>query len=181
MSPFLILVTVRPVWRSASEKASASVALEMTFNSTPRCTMVCAICGLMPLIMQSAPISRAAATVFSRCCAVKRIDRWHAGDVDDGDLGLDVHDRLQQVLHHHLRSLAVQRSDQRQCKNAVPQFDDRRRQFSDLALLANDDLFAALLEHIESEKAEFVEKDGRRPDGRGDLLRPTSPCRGSTH
>ena len=28
-----------------------------------------AICGRMPLMMQSAPISRAAVTVFSRCCA----------------------------------------------------------------------------------------------------------------
>ena len=32
--------------------------------------MVWAICGRMPLMMQSAPISRAAATVFSRCWAV---------------------------------------------------------------------------------------------------------------
>ena len=31
--------------------------------------MVCAICGRMPLMMQSAPIRRAAATVFSRCWA----------------------------------------------------------------------------------------------------------------
>ena len=31
--------------------------------------MVWAICGRMPLMMQSAPISRAAATVFSRCWA----------------------------------------------------------------------------------------------------------------
>ena len=38
-------------------------------RSTPRWTIVCAICGRMPLMMQSAPISRAAATVLSRCCA----------------------------------------------------------------------------------------------------------------
>ena len=31
--------------------------------------MVCAICGRMPLMMQSAPMSCAAATVLSRCCA----------------------------------------------------------------------------------------------------------------
>jgi hypothetical protein len=31
--------------------------------------MVCAICGRMPLMMQSAPMRRAAATVFMRCCA----------------------------------------------------------------------------------------------------------------
>ncbi len=58
------------VLRSASVKASASVALVDTADrSTPRCTMVCAICGRMPLMMQSAPIRRAAATVFSRCWA----------------------------------------------------------------------------------------------------------------
>src|SRR5207248_5468100 len=62
--------TVWPVRCSASAKASASVALVVTFpRSTPRCTMVCAICGLTPLMMQSAPISRAAAMVLSRCWA----------------------------------------------------------------------------------------------------------------
>ena len=45
------------------------VALETTFSSTPRCTMVWAICGRMPLMMQSAPISRAAEIVLIRCCA----------------------------------------------------------------------------------------------------------------
>jgi hypothetical protein len=50
--------------------ASASVALVVTCpRSTPRWTMVCAICGRMPLMMQSAPMRRVAATVFRRCCA----------------------------------------------------------------------------------------------------------------
>src|SRR5690606_15676220 len=66
----LIGTTVRLTRRSARASASANVALETTFSSTPRCTMVCAICGRMPLTMQSAPINRAAATVLSRCCAV---------------------------------------------------------------------------------------------------------------
>ena len=33
--------------------------------------MVCAICGRTPLMMHSAPISRAAVMVFSRCCATR--------------------------------------------------------------------------------------------------------------
>ncbi len=33
--------------------------------------MVCAIWGRMPLMMHSAPMSRAALTVFSRCCATR--------------------------------------------------------------------------------------------------------------
>ena len=41
----------------------------MPCRSMPRCTMVCAICGRMPLMMQSAPIRRIAVTVLSRCCA----------------------------------------------------------------------------------------------------------------
>ncbi len=61
--------TVRPVRFSASAKASASVAFETTFSSTPRCTIVWAIWGRMPEMMQSAPISRAAAMVLSRCWA----------------------------------------------------------------------------------------------------------------
>src|ERR1700733_9885665 len=64
------LVTIRPVRSSAIASASAKVAFEMTFSSTPKCTMVCAICGRMPLMMQSAPMRRAAATGLSRCCAV---------------------------------------------------------------------------------------------------------------
>src|SRR5262249_10890542 len=62
--------TASPALRSAMERASASLGLVMTsVSSTPRCTMVCAICGRMPLTMHSAPMRRAAATVFSRCWA----------------------------------------------------------------------------------------------------------------
>src|SRR6185436_9193589 len=62
--------TVALILRNASVKASARVAFVVTADrSTPRCTMVCAICGRMPLMMQSAPMSRAAATVFNKCCA----------------------------------------------------------------------------------------------------------------
>ena len=64
------LTTLWPLRRRATANASASVALVVTSDrSTPRWMMVCAICGRIPLIRQSAPISRAAATVFNRCCA----------------------------------------------------------------------------------------------------------------
>ena len=59
------------VRRSASPSASAMVALETTFSSRPRWTIVWAICGRMPLRMQSAPISRAAEIVLIRCCATR--------------------------------------------------------------------------------------------------------------
>src|SRR5207342_903319 len=62
--------TVYPERFSASVSASASVAfVEMPCRSMPRWTMVWAICGRMPLMMQSAPISRMAVTVLSRCWA----------------------------------------------------------------------------------------------------------------
>src|SRR6185312_14402428 len=44
--------------RSASSKASARVDFDTTLRSRPRCTMVWAICGRMPLMMQSAPMRR---------------------------------------------------------------------------------------------------------------------------
>ena len=38
-------------------------------KSMPRCTTVCAISGLIPLIIHSAPINLVALTVFIKCCA----------------------------------------------------------------------------------------------------------------
>ena len=76
-------------------------------------------------MMQSAPISRAAATVFSRCCATSVSTVGHAGDVDDRDLRAGLDDPLQQALHHDLRAGAVERADQRQREDAVPQLHDR--------------------------------------------------------
>src|SRR6185312_12434977 len=57
-------MTTLPVRRSARPRASAMVAFETTFSSRPRWTIVWAICGRMPLRMQSAPISRAAEIVL---------------------------------------------------------------------------------------------------------------------
>jgi hypothetical protein len=86
--------------------------------------MICAICGRMPLMMQSAPMRRAADTVLSRCWAVSVSTVGTPVNVDDGDLGSFGHDRLKQVLHNDLRARAVQRADQGQRENSVPQFDD---------------------------------------------------------
>src|SRR5690606_24688276 len=67
---YTALLTVSPERRSASASASARDALvTMPWRSSPRWTIVCAICGRTPLMMQSAPIRRIAVTVLSRCCA----------------------------------------------------------------------------------------------------------------
>src|SRR5579872_6207170 len=69
----------------------------------------------------------------------------HACDVDNGARRALVDDGLKKILHHDLRALAVQRADNRQSEHALPEFDDRRRQLGDLALLTKNDLFAAFL------------------------------------
>src|SRR5690606_11653472 len=63
--------TVRPMRSNATAKASARLDFVTTTRSTPKCTIVCAICGRIPLTMRAAPIKRAAATVLSRCCATR--------------------------------------------------------------------------------------------------------------
>src|SRR5215472_11159828 len=72
-APFALAVfpsRLIPVRCRARANASDSVAFVVTSSRLiPRCTMVCAICGRTPLMMQSAPIRRAAVTVFRRCCA----------------------------------------------------------------------------------------------------------------
>jgi hypothetical protein len=57
----------------------------------------------------------------------QRIDGRHTGDVDDRDLCTGRDDRLQQIFHHDLRAMAVERADQRHGENALPQGDNRRR------------------------------------------------------
>src|SRR5215475_3559872 len=166
---FFDFSTERPVRLSASASASASVALETTLSSTPSCTMVWAICGRMPLMRQSAPIRRAADTVFRRCWAVSVSGR-HTGDVDDGDLGPGLNDALEQVLHHHLGAAAVERADQGQGDDALPQLHHRRRQFLDFLALALDQLLARLLEGLDGVEAELVEQQAERPDAVGHLL-----------
>ena len=128
--------------------------------------MVCAICGRMPLMMQSAPIRRAAATVFSRCCAtsVSTVGTPVMSMMAMRRAG--AHDRLQQAFHHHLRARAVERADERQREDAVPQLHDGRRELQQLLLLAGDHLFAALLEHLGGVERELVEHRRGGPDAR---------------
>src|SRR5665213_349231 len=85
---------------------------------------------------------------FQKMLRRQGIDRRHAGNVDDGDLGAFGDDRLEQIFHHDLGPLAVERTDDRQGEDAFPQFYDRRREFQNLALLTRDDAFPTLLIHF---------------------------------
>ena len=132
-------VTARPSRRSAIANASASVALVITVpRSTPRWTMVCAICGRMPLMMQSAPIKPRGRDRLEQVLRGQRIHRRHARDVDDRDRRAGLDDALQQVFHHDLRPRAVERADHREREHALPERHDRRRQLHQLLLLPDD-------------------------------------------
>jgi hypothetical protein len=64
---------------------------------------------------------------------------------------------VEQVLRHRLGPLAVQRPDQRQSENFVPELDHRSRKLEQLLCLALDDVIAALLvDCIESETVETL-------------------------
>ena len=128
--------------------------------------MVCAICGRMPLMMQSAPIRRAAATVFSRCCATS-VSTVGTPVMSMMAIAAPVSTIcLQQALHHDLRARAVERADERQREDAVPQLHHRRRQLEQLLLLARDHFFAALLIHLHRVEAELVEHRPSRATSR---------------
>ncbi len=93
----------------------------------------------------------------------ERVDRRHAGDVDDRQFGAGVDDALQQGLHHQLRASAVQRADHRHRQHAVPQLDDGGRQLEQLVLLALDDVLARALVHLQRELRHLVDQAGHRP------------------
>jgi hypothetical protein len=59
--------------------------------------------------------------------------------------------------------MTVERADQRQGKDAIPQSNDGCGQFEQLLLLASDDVFAALLESFDGVEPELVEKCCRNP------------------
>src|SRR5262249_29205683 len=92
------------------------------------------------------------------------VDGRHAGDVDDRDARAGVDDLLEQGLHHDLRPCAVERADERQGEDTVPQLDHRCRQLEHLLLLARDDLLATLLVHLGGIEPELVEHDVDAPD-----------------
>ena len=84
------------------------------------------------------------------------VDRRNARDVDDGDAGAGVDDPLEEILHDHLGAGAVERTDQRQGQDAVPQLHDRRGQLEHLLLLTVDELLAPFLIDLDSEQRETI-------------------------
>ena len=102
--------------------------------------MVCAIWGRIPLMMQSAPISRAAVIVLMQMLRHQGVDRGHAGNVDNCDFGIGLHDRFNSDLHHYLGASAVQRADHGKRENSIPQLHHRSGKLQQLFLLTGDHL-----------------------------------------
>ena len=93
----------------------------------------------------------------------QRVDRRHAGDVEDGDLRAGLDDLLQQGFHDHLGARGIERADHGQREDAIPEFHDRRRQLEHFALLAVDDVFARFLVRLDRVQAERIEQLGGAP------------------
>src|SRR5262245_18111704 len=91
------------------------------------------------------------------------VHRGHARDVNDGDGGARLHDACEEGFHDELGPLAVERADQGQGENALPQLDDRGGELEHAALLAGDDSLAALLVDLRGVEAELVEEHGQGP------------------
>ena len=88
----------------------------------------------------------------------QRIDRGHAGDVDDGDLRTRGDDALQQALHDDLRARTIEGADERQRQDAVPQRDHGGRQFQQFLLLAVDHLLAGSRVALHGIEAQLVDQ-----------------------
>ena len=79
--------------------------------------------------------------------------------------------RFDQAFHDDLRSRGIERSDQRYRKDAVPQFNDGRREYQELFVLIRDNGFARLRECFEREESEAVDQFGKRREiGRCDAV-----------
>ncbi len=120
--------------------------------------MVWAICGRMPLIRQSAPIKTRGGHGLQQVLGHQGIHHRDAGDVDNGVIRPGLDDRFQQILHHHLRARAIQRSDERQRQDVLPKPHHGSGKLQQLFLLARDHFFARLLERFRRQQPEFVDK-----------------------
>ena len=120
--------------------------------------MVWAICGRMPLMMQSAPISRAAATVLSRCCATSV-----------STVGTPVMSMM--AMPAPVVTICCSRLSITTCVRALssvpmsgsasialPQLDHRGRKLHQLLLLPRDDLFARFLVDLRRVETQLVQQ-----------------------
>ena len=108
-------------------------------------------------MMQSGPLSSRGGDGLEEVLRGQRIHRRHAGNINNGDFCFCIDNRLQKfsimIWVRWLSSVPITGS-----ADSIPQFDHRRRQFRDFALLTDNDFLAVLLEDLKREEPEFVEK-----------------------
>jgi hypothetical protein len=85
------------------------------------------------------------------------VDGWNAGNVDYGDVSFVPDDTVQQVFHHDLGASGIQRADQRQRQDPLPQFDHRCRKLRDLGLLPYDHFLPRALERFYHEQTKGID------------------------
>src|SRR5690348_5445353 len=86
------------------------------------------------------------------------VDGRDAGDVEDRHLGPGLDDALEERLHDDLGPGAVERADHGQRENALPQLHHGGGELQHILLLAEDDLFPALLIDLGREQPQAVEQ-----------------------
>jgi len=131
--------------------------------------MVWAICGRMPLMMQSAPMSRVAATVFIKCCATN-VSTVGTPVMSMIAILAPVSTTLQQILHDHLCPLAVQRADEGQRHHFLPQLNDGSGQLHHFLLLSMDHRLTTLLIDLGRVKPQPVQEYGEVPEDLSQLF-----------
>ena len=107
-------------------------------------------------MMQSAPINRAAVTVFSRCCATTVSTVGTPVISMMATLELVFTMLCKQDLHHHLGARAVEGADDWQGENSVPELHYGGGKLQHLFLLPLDDPFARFLVHLGGVQAHGV-------------------------
>src|SRR5688500_16509305 len=91
------------------------------------------------------------------------IHRGYACDVDDRDCGTRIHNCLKQVLHHDLRSRAIESAYQRHREDSLPQHNHRGGEFHHLLALPLDNFIPRLLVNLSCIKTKLIEKDACGP------------------
>ncbi len=88
----------------------------------------------------------------------KRVHRGNTRDVDNCELGIGRDNRLQQVFHHNLRPRAIERADDRQCKDSIPKLHNRRRKLEQFLLLARDQFLSCSQKGFRGQQGQSVKQ-----------------------
>ena len=86
-----------------------------------------------------------------------------SANVDDRDPGAGLHNALKKRFHDDLCPAAVERANQRQRQDLVPELDNRSGQFHEFLLLATNDGVAAVLVDLHGIETELIQEHREVP------------------